>query len=70
MFQEFNNVSIEYISSSVPIHSVGNSFSTLLTEKEIKVLKRQLVSKKEGGQIRCYCIGFGICSCRRIIEAG
>ncbi len=41
MFQEFNNVSIEYISSSVPIQAVGNSFfSTLLTEKEIKVFEK------------------------------
>lgn len=47
MFQEFNNVSIDYISSSVPIHTVGNSFfSTLLTEKEIRVFEKTVGIKE------------------------
>lgn len=47
MFQEFNNVSIEYISSSVPSKAVGNSFfSTLLTEKEIKVFEKTVGIKE------------------------
>ena len=47
MFQEFNNVSIDYISSSVPIHKVDNSFfSALLTEKERKVFEKTVGIKE------------------------
>lgn len=47
MFQEFNNVSVDYISSSVPAHTVENSFfSALLTEKEIKVFEKTVGIKE------------------------
>jgi len=47
MFQEFNDVSIDCISSSVPAHTVENSFfSALLTEKEIKVFEKTVGIKE------------------------
>lgn len=47
MFQEFNNVSIDCISSCVPAHAVENSFfSALLTEKEIRVFEKTVGIKE------------------------
>ena len=41
MFQEFNNVTIDFISSAVPKRTIENSFfSALLTEKENRVFEK------------------------------
>lgn len=52
MFQKFNGVAIEHISSCVPLRRIENSFfKSLLNEKETKMFEKQSESLKEDGQM-------------------